>query len=623
MDQMSSTLQIVAIQHELSMSIGLELQLDKMLDHFMSVAQHRLSLSALHVFYGSSSIKKTNKKNKTTHFLSSYRCFPKQQESHKLQKKLLKKAIKSHLPDIGVNRFVTVESGNKWFYLFPISHFGFIILERIHSPINDTILHAMIAVFDRLAVSCLACLEHGSLLTEIRARKKAEKIIISQTYVDSLTDLPNRKMLNMSLKQALASAKRKKYFCALFFIDLDRFKIINDTLGHDIGDELLIKLADILQNCVRKGDTLARVGGDEFILLAVNLAKSKSKAINDANNIAKKLAALVNKPISLNNNKIHMTFSIGVALFPDNSIKHLSLQQECDAIVKNADIAMYRVKHGNRNNFQFYEKKMQAIVIKRANIEKYLHIALAQQEFELNYQPLVNRDGKIIAAEALIRWKSAELGQINPAEFIPIAEESGLIIDISKWIVDAACQFIAQLSTLSYAENVDYISVNVSPNQFRHQQFVQQTLTIIKKHQIPIQKLRLEVTEGVAMDNIDSTIKKMRKLVDKGLKFLLDDFGTGYSSLSYLHKLPLQTIKIDRSFISNIKKHPNNKVIVDAIIDITENFGLDCIAEGVENIDDANYLQGKNLHAIQGYYFYRPMNAEAFINLLQQSVKIP
>ncbi len=617
MNQTVSALQIIAIQHELSMSIGLDLRLEKMLDQFMAVAQRRLSLSSLHVFYGDSQIVGSNKKNDSVDFISQCVCFPKHQKSYNLQQELLHKITKTCPSDLYENNFVTMQNSDKWFYMFPITSFGAIVLERAHAPISNIILQAMVAVFERLAISCLACLEHDSLLKEIDARKKAEKTIIRQAYADPLTDLPNRKMLNINLKQALESAKRYKYFCALFFIDLDRFKIINDTLGHDVGDELLIKVATMLQGCVRKGDTLARVGGDEFILLAVNLAKNKNEAMIDANRIAQKLAKLVDHPISLNNNKIHMTFSIGVALFPDESLVPLSLQQKCDAVIKNADIAMYRVKHGNRNNFQFYEKKMQAIAVKRSNIEKHLHIALAQQEFELYYQPLVNRDGKIIAVEALMRWESSELGRVHPDEFIPVAEESGLIIDISKWIVDTACQFIAELKSLPYAEEVEYISINVSPNQFRHQQFVQQILEIVKKYPISVNNLRLEVTEGVAMGNIDSTIEKMRQLVDNGFKFLLDDFGTGYSSLSYLHKLPLQTIKIDRSFISNIKQHPNNQVIVDAIIDIADHFGLDCIAEGVETIDDANYLQDKNLHAIQGYYFYRPMSSKSLIKLLQ------
>lgn len=618
---MANTLQIITIQHELSMAIGLDLQLTKMLDPFMSVALRRLSLSALHIFYGNSLLDIESKENDINILNSQYLCFPKQQALQQSHRDWLQGIIQIQPPAESKMGFVTVEKDKHCFYFFPIRNFGSIVLERIYSPINNAILQALTAVFERLATSCLACLEHDSLLIEISARKKAEETIIRQAYIDSLTDLPNRKMLNINLKQAIALASRHKHFGALFFIDLDRFKIINDTLGHGVGDELLKKIGQLLQNLVRKGDTLARVGGDEFILLVTDLASDENNAMIKAHIIAEKLAALVNEPVGLSNNVIHMTFSIGIAMFPSiwemqSSSLPLSLKQQCDTIIKNADIAMYRIKHSNRNGFRFYEPKMQAIAERRSNIEKHLHIGLARKEFELYYQPLVDQNGNIVAAEALLRWNSAELGEISPGELIPIAEESGLIIDLSRWIIDAACQFIAQLKSMSCARGVNYISVNVSPNQFRHQQFVEQISSAVKKHQVSIDHLRLEVTEGVAMGNIDSATKKMRQLVDKGLKFLLDDFGSGYSSLSYLHQLPLQTIKIDQSFIRNINKHPNNQVIVDAIIHIAEHFDLDCIAEGVESIDDFLYLKGKKLHAIQGYYFYQPMNSESFIKLL-------
>lgn len=617
---MANTLQIITIQHELSMAIGLDLQLDKMLDPFMSVALRRLSLSALHFFYGNRLVNNEQEQSKLLN--SQYVCFPKQQASQQSHRQWLQKIIQTQPPAESENGFVTVENDKHCFYFFPITNFGTIVLERIHSPINSEILHALIAVFDRLATSCLACLEHDDLLKEINARKKAEETIIRQAYVDSLTDLPNRKMLNINLERAIALATRHDHFGALFFIDLDRFKIVNDTLGHGIGDELLIKISSMLQNFVRKGDTLARVGGDEFILLVTDLASDESKALVKAHIIAEKLAELVSEPIRLSTNIIHVTFSIGIAMFPStweqcSSLPSPSLKQQCDTIIKNADIAMYRIKNRNRNGFRFYEPKMQAVAEKRSNIEKHLRIGLAKKEFELHYQPLVDQNGKIIAAEALIRWNSEELGQISPGEFIPIAEESGLIIDLSLWVVDAACQFIAQLKNMPCADQVSYISVNVSPNQFRHQQFVEQISSAVERHQVSINHLRLEVTEGVAMDNIDSAVEKMRQLVDKGLKFLLDDFGSGYSSLSYLHKLPLQTIKIDQSFIRDIENHPNNKVIVDAIIDIAEHFNLDCIAEGAETVEDANYLKGKKLHAIQGFHYYRPMNETLFVQLLK------
>ncbi|WP_416306526.1 putative bifunctional diguanylate cyclase/phosphodiesterase [Neptunicella sp. SCSIO 80796] len=617
MDQISQTLQIVSIQHELAMSIGKDLHLDNMLAHFLTAAQRRLSLSAIHLFY---SQRETTSATSNAHNsnMEHYRCFPKQGENDNQQKHFLMEQLDSAVPLPPNAVPQALRQGNKLFYKFAIPEVGWIVLERIHSPIEQAILSALPPLFTRLATSCLACMEHHNLLIEVEARKQAEKTIVRQIYTDALTDLPNRKLLNSNLNKALASARRHDYFGALFFIDLDRFKIINDTMGHAVGDELLIKLTDLLKRCVREGDTLARVGGDEFILLTPNLSKDESNAISQAHRIAEKLTMLVNQPIGLSENTLYMTFSIGICIFPNPQINQLSVNEASDIIIKNADIAMYRTKHNTRNGFRFFENKMQSDAIKRANIEKQLHFALQENQFELHYQPIVDRQGQLLAAEALLRWNSPSLGMVSPAEFIPIAEESGQIIDISSWLMTEACRFIEQLQGLHLSKPMSYISVNISPKQFRHQHFVEQLKAVVERYQIDLTRLRLEITEGIAIGNVETAIDKMRQLVDAGFQFMLDDFGSGYSSLSYLHKMPLSAIKIDKSFIRDLDTRQSNQVVVNAIIDIANHFKLGCIIEGVESAAEVGYLKNRQISAFQGYYFYRPMPADALLQIIQK-----
>ncbi|MGJ8679217.1 putative bifunctional diguanylate cyclase/phosphodiesterase [Paraglaciecola sp.] len=608
MDAIARTLQLISIQHELSMTIGSDLNLEKMLSLFMQRAQLRLSLSAVSVIHNLSTADESS--HGTNHISFS---FPKNCDLE--NDFLLKNA--GELFKQKVNTYYQCKLHDYFYYLFVIPNFGILILERKHQAIEATILEALSPLVEKLATSCLACVEHQNLIEEISARKNAEQSLIQQSLLDPLTGLPNRKMFNMSLTQALDRSAQSKHFGAVLFIDLDRFKVINDSFGHSVGDEVLKFIAQRFLKCVTKDDTFARMGGDEFVLLVTNLSQDKSKAVNKAKGIAQELSAQLSKPLYIDENSFSVTISTGISLFPLEEASDLSAQQQCNSLLKNADLAMYRIKHGNRNGYGFFSSEMQAYSDKRTQIEKNLRLAVARNELELFYQPLVNSSAEMIAAEALLRWNSPQLGQVSPAEFIPIAEESGLIIDIGQWVIIEVCKLLQQINTDLNSNKPSYISINVSPRQFSQANFVQHFVSILDEHKINYRHVRIEITEGVAIDNVELAIAKLKMLKEFGIDCMLDDFGSGYSSLSYLNKLPLQAVKIDRSFIKNIESSKYHQLIVNAVCDICDYSQLECIAEGVETQSEAGYLVGKNISSIQGYYFHKPKPQSEFLTLMQ------
>ena len=609
MDQNNRTLQLVSIQHELAMSIGLDLNLAVMLEVFIGRMQQRLSLSAIQMFIRNPDISLTHNIDKA--YLSSPQTLSDSDEQHWLNQQIAQFYV---MPEQNIS---ALQYEKKYWYLLRITDVGVVAAQRKKVAIENMVLQALRPLLSRLALSCQACIEHQFLLDEIKNRKKVEQQLIEQTYIDHLTGLPNRKMFNLSLEKNVAKALREHSCGAVLYIDVDRFKLVNDTLGHGVGDELLISVANLLKSCVRNGDALARVGGDEFIMTLSQLGESAAEVETTVSRIAQKMLRMTATPLELKHCSVNVSLSIGICVFPVfTNNQHLNLKQHCNAAVKNADIAMYQVKRNTRNNYAFYRHELQVLSDKRINIEKHLHIALREQQFSLHYQPLVNKSGQIIAAEALIRWHSPDLGWVSPADFIPIAEESGLIVDISQWVVNKACGLIAELTQKNVFSTLKYLSINISPRYFSQTNFVAKLNKAVVEHQIEPTHLRLEITEGVALVNIDNAIHTMQVLREQGLYFMLDDFGNGYSSLSYLHKLPLQAVKIDRSFITDIHLSSNNRVIVNAMIDISSHFSLECIIEGVENQAEADYFRDKAIAAIQGFHFYRPLPEADFVRLV-------
>jgi diguanylate cyclase (GGDEF)-like protein len=593
---MNKTLQIISIQHELSMNLGSDLDLHKMLNTFLKRAHNRLSLSSISVFYDGAEkvVSFPMRQSQNQEWLRAQVLTGAMQEQHILQ---------------------YLQHNDCHFYLLHVPHFGMLVLERTHQVIDKMVLNSLLPLLPKLATSCQACIEHQNLLDEIAGRIRAEQSLIAQSLLDPLTEIPNRKLFNVNLSKALKKAVKNGNFGAIFFIDLDRFKLINDSLGHIVGDQVLRTIGQRFLTCTRNGDTLARVGGDEFVLLALNLSHDRNVAADKAKHIAENLSKLIAKPIEIEGNTLTMSISTGITLFPLIDHKAMTTAQQSTALVRSADLAMYRVKHASRNGYSFFSQDLQSHSDKRTQIEKHLHAAIKNDEFEVYYQPLIDLNGQLAGTEALLRWNSQELGFVSPADFIPIAEESGMILEIGNWVLVQVCQLIQSWPERGGAIFPGYISVNISPRQFLQPDFVDKTLATLNTYGVNSEQIRIEITEGVTLGNIDLSVLKMQKLKAYGIHCMLDDFGSGYSSLSYLHKLPLKTIKIDRSFISNIDQSKDHQVIVEAIIDICEHFELECIVEGVEHQGEYQYLSSKKVTAFQGYYFHQPMNKQDFLDV--------
>lgn len=441
-------------------------------------------------------------------------------------------------------------------------------------------------------------------------RKKAESEIHQLAYYDPLSQLPNRRLLLDRLRQAVATSARNQTGGALMFIDLDNFKTLNDTKGHGIGDLLLVEVAKRLQACVREGDTLARFGGDEFVLLLEGLSQERALAAVQAQGVGEKVLEVLHRPYMLNGIECHSSSSVGITLFID-------YKQELDELLKQADTAMYEAKKAGRDALRFFDPAMQDELEARAQLEAGMREALNKHEFQLYYQAQVNQTGRIVGAEVLLRWIHPRRGLIPPLQFIPLAEETGFIIPVGQWVLESACRQIKAWEKNSDTRDLQ-LAVNVSGRQFRQPGFVTQVREVIHRSGINPLRLKLELTESIVLDNVDDAIAKMHALKEIGVSFSMDDFGTGYSSLSYLTRLPLNQLKIDQSFVRNIGAKSSDATIVQTIIGMADNLGMEVIAEGVETREQRDFLERMGCSLYQGYLFSRPVPQEEFELLLEQ-----
>ena len=445
-------------------------------------------------------------------------------------------------------------------------------------------------------------INHVVTITDISERKQAAEKIEHLAFYDSLTHLPNRRLLIERLHHALAATARNSRDGALLFLDLDHFKTINDTLGHDVGDLLLQQVADRLTSSVREGDTVARLGGDEFVVMLEDLSESALEAAAQAKAVGEKVLQKLNEPFLLASNEYQSSVSIGVALFSEHGQLH-------EELLKHADIAMYQAKRAGRNVMQFFDPQMQHAIHARVDLERQLRKALEQSQLHLYYQIQVDDLNNLIGAEALIRWIHPERGMVSPFHFIPLAEETGLILPIGQWVIDTAC---AQLKAWEQMHKTRHLSlsINVSARQFHQPDFVAQITSAIQRHNINPMLLKLELTESMLVNNIEETITTMMAIRKLGVQFSLDDFGTGYSSLQYLKRLPLNQLKIDQSFVREIALDMSDQAIVRTIIAMAHTLNLNVIAEGVETKEQQDLLHTSGCTHFQGYLFGKPVPIE-------------
>ena len=450
--------------------------------------------------------------------------------------------------------------------------------------------------------------EYVAIFSDITARKQAEEEIRNLAFYDALTKLPNRRLLMDRFHLALSVSARSHHYGAVLFLDMDKFKVLNDTLGHDHGDLMLVEVAKRIQLCVREVDTVARLGGDEFVVLLEEVDAGAEEASQKVALIAEKIRAALAVPYQIKGHEHHSSPSIGVCLYRGN-------EESVDALLKHADLAMYQAKEAGRNTVRFFDPAMQHAVEMHAALEADLRRALPNRELRLYYQVQVDSELRPLGAEALVRWMHPKRGMVSPAQFIPVAEESSLIFDVGHWVLETACKQLALWGKREQTRALE-LAVNVSAQQFRKHDFVENVAAVIRAYQVNPACLKLELTESVILADVADVVTKMHALKALGIKLSMDDFGTGYSSLSYLKQLPLDQIKIDQGFVRDIATDPNDAVMVQTIIDMAQNFSLNVIAEGVETEAQLNFLKQNGCMVYQGYLFSKPVPIEEFEVLL-------
>ncbi len=439
---------------------------------------------------------------------------------------------------------------------------------------------------------------------DISERKRAEATITFQAYHDLLTGLPNRALFKDRLTQAIANARRHGLLLAVMFLDLDRFKSVNDTLGHLMGDELLQLTSQRLRHCLREGDTLARIGGDEFMLLLPHIRTRDNAAY-----IAEKILAALKAPFHLNGHELYISASIGIAIYPDDGVTH-------ETLIKHADIAMYSAKDGGRNDIRFFDPGVNQHLSGRMAVEADLRRGLQRGEFEMYYQPKVDtRHGRIVGMEALIRWHHPQRGLVHPDEFIPVAEDSGLIAPMSEWVLDTVCR--QARAWRDQALPATALAVNLPARHIEHPDFVDQFVQVLRDHRLEGSGIGIEITESTLMRDLEGSVHKLRQLSDLGVEISIDDFGTGYSSLSYLKRLPVHCLKIDRSFVHDLNSEDNGAPLVAGIAAMAKGLRLNLVAEGVETEAQLAFLRQIGCDAYQGYLFSQAVSAEEATRMLQ------
>lgn len=494
--------------------------------------------------------------------------------------------------------------------------------------LNDSMvgpLQRVIAIFKNISRGCYdsPIKMHGRdeisavmrALCDMQAKLGADEAAIHKlAFYDSLTQLPNRRLLRERLQQVMGTSARTRSFGAVLMIDLDNFKTVNDTQGHDVGDQLLVEVAQRLTECVRHSDTVARLGGDEFVVMLVDLSTDERQAAWMAERIGEKILARIHAPCAIQQRVIRSGGSIGLCLFSGEQVS-------IDDVFKRADMSMYQAKASGRNALRFFDPEIQVALEARMALESELHEALTQEQLRLYFQVQIDSDRRVMGAEVLLRWEHPRLGLVAPDAFIPIAEESGLIVPIGEWVLRNACEQLRAWQRDPVMRDF-VLSVNVSARQFRQPDFVETVQALLAQTRVDASRLKLELTESLVLHNVDDTVVKMRALNVMGLEFSMDDFGTGYSSLAHLTNLPIQQLKIDRSFVRNLLHSRNDAVIVQTIIGMANTLGVAVIAEGVETEAQHRCLGQFGCMAYQGFLYGRPIPLADFESMVVQMSQV-
>jgi diguanylate cyclase (GGDEF)-like protein len=601
-----NTLELLSIQNQLLLAIGGSLNSREILHSFMHCALKTLVLDSIHLYtHDDPALSDTGQK---THQLSLPDDKAISENASVIQH------ILNDYENTETNSHTTVKLDGFEILAFSFGNAGVLLLEKRQDSFQESIKDALLPVVLKLADHYQLCEQQKFLRDEIQINKHAQRTYELQAKRDPLTNLPNRREFRHALFREISNTQRYNYYGALMYIDLDNFKNVNDSLGHSIGDILLTQVAKRLLEQARQEDNVFRLGGDEFVYILSNIGNNPNDAVNTSSKVAHRVIETLARPIEIGEYSLHITPSIGIAIFPDAYDE----QADSENVLRHADTAMYHAKKQGKNCYAFFNPEMHVEASKRLIIEDHLRKAIKNNELALQYQPIVNTSDKIVGAEALVRWKNPVLGNISPDIFIEIAEESNLILELSKWIMENACAYAEKLhSALPENSLFSYISINISPRQFIQNNFVELILSAINSFNVPNEFIKLEFTENVLLDNFDRTIEKMKSLHGNNIDFLLDDFGTGYSSLAYLHKLPIKLLKIDKSFITDFySQGKDTQAIVNAIMVMTEQLGIQCIVEGVEKQQHVDYFKHKGVHGMQGFFFYKPMTGEKLFQLL-------
>ena len=603
---MNKALFLISLQHELAMAIGNKLDLKAMLKIFLKVCFNRLDLTSAHIYVycdqsGMPCKSLPLKGSSYQHFLS----IPKNKNGLPWSKNTRLANFARQLNNSKKSISFQCDNG-QYLFGFIIPEYGLLTFET-HYELANEVQKALQPILLKLATSCYTSIVHDSLVKEINSRQLIEEKVAFQAQHDGLTGLFNRQHINFLLGNALEDARTNEKAGSVVFIDLNRFKPINDAMGHTVGDKILLTLAQRLNSLNNEQMDIGRFGGDQFIILLKNLREDYQETIDQ---LIAQINQLLTTPFIINTNSYKLTCSIGYALFPLQS-------STVNNLIKFADIAMYEAKRAKTQRGKQYQRVMSEKIKKRLAYVDDMKQGLERGDFQLYYQAQYNHYGDIIGAEALLRWQHPVHGKESPGLYIPIAEESDLILSIGQWVLEQACRDIKKLEQLSLPESFNKIAINISAKQLIQHDFKESILKAIKQNDIPAKRLALELTENLLVENIEDSIKLIASLKENAIDCAIDDFGTGYSSLTYLKRIPASVLKIDRSFVTNIAQSSESAAIASMIISLGKTLNMDILAEGVETQEELNCLKELGCFHYQGFYFSGPLPFNEFAQLFK------